>query len=119
MFAPHQIKSLRPLNDNVLVLDMPFVERNVGGIVLLSDNGTGSGIRPRWAQVYAVGPTQQDVKVGQWICVSHGRWTRGVVINDGVVKTIRKVDIKDILMVSDEEVNDETMSTAVNAYRST
>lgn len=118
MFEPHRIKALRALHDNVLVEDMPFAERKVGSIVLMSDNGTGSGIRPRWAQVYAVGPEQQDVKVGQWICVSHGRWTRGIDIDDGTTKTIRKVDIKEILLVSDEFVNDETMSTAINAYKS-
>jgi hypothetical protein len=43
--------------------------------------------------------------------VSHGRWSRGIKIEDenGEV-TIRKVDPKDILLVSDEPVQDATMS---------
>jgi hypothetical protein len=56
--------------------------------------------------VYAVGKDQKDVQVGQWICVAHGRWTRGVDIEDGQTehkRTIRKIDPKDILLVSDDE----------------
>jgi len=118
MFEPHRIKGFRALNDNVVITDMAFSERKLSsGIVLLNDNGTGSGIRPRWAEVYAVGPDQHDVQVGQWICVSHGRWTRGVEIDDGVLRTIRKVDTKDILLVSDEPVQDDTISDAINATR--
>ena len=80
-----------------------------------SDDGTGLGIRPRWARVYAVGNQQQDVSVGQWICVAHGRWTRGVKIQqDGQDITIRKIDPKDILLVSDQEPQDDTMSTAIH-----
>jgi len=83
--------------------------------VLLNDNGKGTGIRPRWGQVYAVGPDQQDVAVGQWIMVAHGRWTRGVRIQDETGdKTIRKIDPKDILLISDEQPTDETQSTALH-----
>jgi len=112
---PVKIKSITPIGDHVIVSDMNFKERiTTGGIVLLSDNGKSSGIRPRWAQVYAVGPTQTDVKVGEWLCVAHGRWTRGVVIEDGTgVHTIRRIDVNDILMVSDVQPNDDTISNAV------
>jgi co-chaperonin GroES (HSP10) len=115
-FAPHILSAddLEPLRDAVIVVDMAFDTRiTSGGIVLLNDNGTGLGIRPRWAQVYAVGPDQKDVVLGDWICVAHGRWTRGIEINDnGVERTIRRVDPKDILLVSDEQPQDDTMSTA-------
>lgn len=82
---------------------------------MLADDGKASGIRPRWAQVYAVGPEQFDVKPGEWICVAHGRWTRGIKIDDGTsTKVIRKIDHKDILMVSDEPpAGDDTISSAV------
>jgi hypothetical protein len=53
------------------------------GLILPNDNGTSLGIRPRWGRVYAVGKDQKDVQVGQWICVAHGRWTRGIDIEDG------------------------------------
>jgi co-chaperonin GroES (HSP10) len=117
-FAPHQIsrEKLRPLNDAVVVADMAFDERiTTGGIVLLNDNGKGTGIRPRWAQVYAVGPEQKDIVVGQWICVAHGRWTRGIDVEDESSKrTLRRVDPKDILLTSNEQPQDETFSDAVH-----
>ena len=115
-YAPHRVQSLRPLTDTVLVTDMVFKERKLNsGIVLLNDNGTTAGIRPRWGRIYAVGPEQKDYSVGDWICVAHGRWTRGVEIEDveGNVVTIRKVDPKDILLLSDEQPSDDTMSDAV------
>ena len=44
-----------------------------------------------------------DVKVGQWVLVGHGRWTRGVNIEDANgPQTIRAVDPKDCMLVSDE-----------------
>jgi co-chaperonin GroES (HSP10) len=120
-FQPHQIsrQKLQPLNDAVVVADMTFDERiTTGGIVLLNDNGKGTGIRPRWAQVYAVGPDQKDVVVGQWVCVAHGRWTRGIDIEDESGKqTLRRVDPKDILLTSNEQPQDETFSDAVHIDR--
>jgi co-chaperonin GroES (HSP10) len=117
-FAPHEIKShqLRPLKDSVIVSDMTFDQRiTSSGIILLNDNGKGTGIRPRWGCVYAVGPEQTDVQVGQWIFVAHGRWTRGIDIEDETgAKTLRRVDPADILMVSDTEPADDTMSDAVH-----
>jgi len=114
-FAPYKIKALRPLNDTVIVSEMAFDERiSQFGIVIPNDDMKSSGIRPRWAKVYAIGPEQKDIQIGQYILISHGRWTRGVKIDDGDgVKTIRKVDNNDILLVSDEPVNDYTMSDKV------
>jgi co-chaperonin GroES (HSP10) len=115
-YAPHKVQSLRPLKDTVLVTDMVFKERKLNsGLILLNDNGTTAGIRPRWGRIYAVGPEQKDYSVGDWICVAHGRWTRGVEIEDaeGNTVTIRKVDPKDILLISDEQPSDDTMSDAV------
>jgi len=114
-YQPHVVKKLHPLNDSIIVSDMNFDERlSSGGIVLLNDDTKSSGIRPRWAKVYAVGPEQKDVKVGQYILISHGRWTRGVKIADDTGNhTIRKVDNNDVLLVSDEPVNDTTMSDKV------
>ena len=121
-FSPHLIRQdqLRALKQDVIVADMAFdVRITQSGLILPNDNGTGMGIRPRWGQVYAVGPEQQDVKVGQWVCVAHGRWTRGIDIEDGELdhkRTIRKIDPNDILLISDSETcpQDDTMSTAVH-----
>lgn len=115
-YAPCQIKRLRALRDHVIVEDMRFGERQLtSGIILPSDNGKSSGIRPRWARVYAVGPDHQDVSVGQWICVAHGRWTRGVEIQDDRgIRVIRRIDANDILLVSDQQPDDDTMSDAIS-----
>jgi co-chaperonin GroES (HSP10) len=117
-FEPHRIKKdqLHPLNDAVIVTDMVFDERiSTGGIVLVNDNGKSTGIRPRWGRVYAVGPDQHDIRVGTWICVEHGRWTRGIEIEDENGKqTLRRVDPKDIMMESDERPDDVTFSTAIH-----
>lgn len=115
-YLANEVGQLTPLKDCVLVSEMNFEFRvTSAGIILPSDDAKDSGIRPRWAKVYAIGPEQQDVSVGQWICVAHGRWTRGVEIVDasGNKTTIRKVDNKDILLVSDNPVNDDTISDKV------
>jgi co-chaperonin GroES (HSP10) len=117
-FSAHKIlrEQLKPLRDAVIVSDMNFEERlSTGGIVLVKDNGKSSGIRPRWGRVYAVGPEQKDIKIGTWICVEHGRWTRGIDIEDETGKqTLRRVDPKDIMMESDEEPQDVTFSQAIH-----
>jgi len=118
-YEPHRFekRQFKPLNDWVIASDMAFDGRTLSsGIVLLSDNGKSDGIRPRWGRVYAIGPDQNDVKEGQWICVAHGRWTRGVEVEDETGKhTIRRIDHKDILLVSDEEPGyDDTISEAVS-----
>ena len=96
---------ITPLKKRVLVSDMHFGEtRSKGGIILVDDDGSQSGIHPRWAKIYAVGNKQEDVKVGQWILVSHGRWSRAFKVSkDGVELEVRMIDENDILLVSDEE----------------
>jgi len=124
-FSPHLIRQgqLRALKKDVIVADMIFDMRiTQSGLILPNDNGTGLGIRPRWGQVYAVGPEQQDVQVGQWVCVAHGRWTRGIDIEDEEGKrAIRKIDPNDILLSSDSETcpQDDTMSEAMHVQKQT
>ena len=105
---------IKPLNKRVLVCRMRFGDvKTRGGIIMLDDDGKGLGIHPRWCRVYAVGEKQKDVLVGQWILVAHGRWTRSmVVVKDDVKEEVRMVDEKDILLVSDEEPQLETSTTA-------
>ena len=113
-------ETFRALRDDVIVEEMAFKERKLqSGIILLDDNGKGHGIRPRWGKVYAIGPEQTEVTVGQWIMVAHGRWTRGVKIQDGNGETvIRKVDNKDILLVSDDDPgSDDTLAEAIDIYQ--
>ena len=124
-YSPHQIPrdKIKALHDNVLVADMEFDTRiTQSGLILPNDNGTTLGIRPRWGRVYAVGDEQQDVRVGDWILVAHGRWTRGLDIEDGETehrRTIRKIDPADILMVSDgpDRPQDLTWSSAIHVQK--
>ena len=113
---PKRIKKLQPLNDTVIVEDMLFDSRQLSsGIILLNDNGKSLGIRPRWGKIYATGPNQKHVHVGQWILVAHGRWTRGIEIeDDNGERTLRRIEPKDILLVSDvQPPTDDTMSDAI------
>lgn len=106
-----KVSSIRPLSDNVIVIDMNFGEqKSKGGIVITSDNGKAVGVHPRWAKVYAVGPEQKDVRVGQWVLIEHGRWTRGIKIEDDEgEKIIRKAEVKSMMMVSDEQPADDAL----------
>ena len=96
---------ITPLKKRVLVCKMHFGEtKSKGGIILIDDDGSEGGIHPRWAEVYAIGNKQEDVKVGQWILVSHGRWSRALKVKkDNVELEVRMIDEDDILLVSDEE----------------
>lgn len=97
--------NILPIRDNVLITDMEFgEEKTTSGIIIQSLNGKSSGIKPRWGKVWAIGPDQKDVKVGDWICISHGRWTRGVTVEeDGTEIIIRRIDNNDILIVTDKK----------------
>ena len=99
---------IRPIKDHVLVVNMEKGEKiSKGGIITLDDNGKDRGIRPRWAQVWKVGPNQHDLRTGQWILVEHGRWTYGIETaipegGDDQVFYVQRVDIKGVLGVSDD-----------------
>ena len=96
---------ITPLKKRVLVSHMHFGEtKSAGGIILVDDDGSQAGIHPRWAKVYAIGKEQEDVTVGQWVMVAHGRWSRALKVSkDGVELEVRMIDENDILLVSDEE----------------
>jgi len=116
-FSPTKVDKLRFMYDHVIVSEMSFDERiTKGGLILMNDDKKSSGIRPRWAKIYGIGPDQKDpdLQIGKYILVSHGRWTRGITVEtpEGEV-TLRKVDPNDILLVSDEPMEDETMSDKV------
>ncbi len=102
---------IKPLKKRVLVSDMHFGEtKTKGGIILTDDDGSEGGIHPRWAKVYAIGDQQEDVTVGQWVMVSHGRWSRGFKVRkEGVELEVRMIDENDILLVSDEEPDQNRM----------
>ena len=99
----NNMEKLRPLRDNVIVVNFERGERtSSGGIIIADDNGKEHGIRARWAEVYAVGPEQKDVKVGDWILMQHGRWTHGQDLTLTGQKPFRiwRADAEGILGVS-------------------
>jgi len=98
-----------PIKDRVMVTDMQFgMERTTSGIYIPSDDGKTQGIHPRWARVWAIGPEQQDVNVGDWICIEHGRWSRGITVEQdgGTEITVHMVDVNAIMMISDKKPED-------------
>ena len=103
--------TLRAISDHVLVSDMEFGEvTTAAGIVLKSDDGQSRGIKPRWGKVFAVGPEQKDVKVGQWVLMEHGRWTRKIEIyTDEGVKAIHRADVEGMMLVSDTPPSKEDL----------
>jgi hypothetical protein len=112
-----KIQDLKTIHDYIVVQEMNFDMRTLSsGIVLLKDDRSTAGIRPRWARVCLTGPEQSEIRVGQWILVEHGRWTRGVEIDGDEGKiTIRRVDPDCVLAISDDEPVDDSISTAVQA----
>ena len=118
--ATNQVGGVRALHDHVIVRNMNFGARKLAsGIFLLNDDGKTEGIRPRWARVYAVGPDQQDVQVGQWVFIEHGRWSRGMEVEiAGETFSLRKADPECINFGSDDQpTEDETISNAGMAER--
>jgi co-chaperonin GroES (HSP10) len=98
--------TIKPLADKVFVSDMEFGEQKTsGGIYIPTANGKSEGISPRWGKVWAIGPDQEDVEIGEWILIEHGRWTRTVEFEneDGTISEVRMVDSDAILMSADKK----------------
>ena len=50
---------VKPLRDLVFIKSMDFESQvTINGIFIPKDDGKVTGIRPRWGQVWAVGPDQ-------------------------------------------------------------
>jgi len=102
----HKVKGpIRAINNRVLVSHMHFGEQTTkSGLIIKTDDGTTRGIYPRWGKVYDKGPRNiDDYNVGDWILVEHGRWTRGVELDD---ITIRMVEAESILAYSETKPDD-------------
>ena len=101
--------TVKPLGAKVFVSDMEFGEqKSAGGIYIPSDDGKSEGVKPRWCRVWAIGSQQKDFNVGDWIYVEHGRWTRGIEVeeDDGTPITVRRVDLNAVMLSSDEKPTD-------------
>ena len=102
--------TLTPIHNRVLVTDMEFGEqKTAGGIIISSDDGQTRGIHPRWGRVIAKGhKNDDDYEIGDWILVEHGRWSRGVTMEDenGIKTVVRVVEAESILGTSKEKPAD-------------
>ena len=101
----------------MLVSNMHFgMLKTKSGLILPDDDGTAAGTHPRWAKVYAIGPEQKDLEIGQWVLVAHGRWTRGIILEENNQDMdVRMVDENDILLMTDEEPD---INTTTAPYKS-
>jgi len=102
-----EIDKLQPLHKDVLVYDMYFGEQTTkSGIIILDDDETDRGIHPRWAKVYSVGPEDRSgLTEADWVLIEHGRWSRGIELNNGIV--VRRFDPKSILLKTDVDPEPE------------
>jgi len=103
----------KALKGKVLVTDLERGSRVVRGIIIPDDNGKSEGIRPRWGRVYSVGEDIVDIKVGQWILIENGRWTRMLKVKDdtGIDTQLWGVEWpQSVMLVSDEDPEVEIFS---------
>jgi co-chaperonin GroES (HSP10) len=95
-----------PIRNRVLVCDMEYGEtKTKAGLIIPNNDGTASGIKPRWATVQSVGADITDIKPGDRVLIAHGRWTRGVNVlqPDGSRHVVRMVELESILGVVSAE----------------
>jgi co-chaperonin GroES (HSP10) len=94
---------IKAVGDKVLALmiDSPDGYRATKSGILVDDkDATSNAVRPRWFEVYAIGPkSDESISVGQYVYVAHGRWTHGIEISN---KKIYSLDNEEILAVSDK-----------------
>ena len=97
---------IKALPNKVLVSHLELGTRVVNGIIIPNDDGKSEGIRSRWAKVYSVGENIDEITVGQWVLIEHGRWTRMLTVKDEDGTEVRLWGAEwpeSELMVSDEE----------------
>lgn len=102
---------VKAIGSDVLVTDMYMGEmKTKSGIIIGSDNGKNHGVKPRWCRVFAVGSDQKDFKVGEWILVEHGRWSRKFKVDQGneEIVELQKIDPDCVLGVWDGEGEPDT-----------
>lgn len=87
-------------------------QQTTGGIILRNDEGKSEGIHNRWAQVFSVGEGVTDIKVGEWILIEHGRWSRGIQVKN---ELLYLVDYPTGVLVASE---DKPNTDSYGVYRS-
>lgn len=98
--------TVRPMRDKILIHNFKKGTRNIGGIIIPDDDGSSGGVRPRWAQVYAIGEDVEDINVDDWVLIEHGRWTRELPIPE-LETVLWGVDPDCIMLATEEEPIDD------------
>jgi len=104
--------SFRPYKGKVFVTDIERGDKlTKGGLIILDDNMTNRGIRARWARVWAVADDVQDIAVGDWVLVEHGRWTNRISMDlNGIETDVWRIDYPEAaLIVSDVEPDSQSL----------
>ena len=99
----------RAIGKRVLVTDVEFGEQvTESGLIIAGDDGKERGIYPRWGKVYSKGPKNiDDYKVGEWILIEHGRWSRSMQVEfDDAVHELRMIETESVLAYSNEKPSD-------------
>ena len=110
------MKMIRPLNNRVLAELLGLNDRvTASGIIVKSENGKDRGIRPRWARVVLVGEGIDWCEPGQYVLVSHGRWSRQFECEHAGEKLkLVHLDNKECLIVTDEEPQDDFVGVGID-----
>lgn len=92
-----------PIKDKIFgkMIDGFGLKTSSGGVIYNEKDGTEDAIRPRWFEVTHVGSQNKDFQVGDYILVSHGRWSRGFKIDSQDETKYYMLDLDEILLISD------------------
>lgn len=96
------------LKDYILGMNLEFGEQKTNkGIILLNDDQKEFGIKPRWIQIFKVGPNILDIKPGQFALCDHGEWSaKSFYLQENLNQEpilVRYVKYEGILLVTDEK----------------
>lgn len=84
------------------MVESPDLYRKTKGGIYTSDkDGTADAIRPRWFKVYSVGEEVEDVSVGEYVLMEHGRWTPSMKVDDAT--SLHMLDNKDMLATTNKD----------------
>ena len=95
--------ALKAFGNRILanMIDRPDGYKKTHGGLLLNDKDADvTAIRPRWFKIKSVGEDVDFVNEGQYVLVAHGRWSKGVEVDD---ETVYLLDNEEILGTSETD----------------
>jgi len=107
---------IKPLKNRVLAELMGLEQRvTASGIIIQGENGKDHGVRPRWARVVLIGEGIDWCEPGQYVLVSHGRWSRQFECeHNGQKLKLVLLDNNECHIVTDEEPIDDFIGTGID-----